>query len=458
MEFNGATIPTARSFLKQRSFPMMEQFFRPLLFHRKRTLRLVRAAVVLLAAEATAAPTGPAGIYVIGDTHNVPGEIAKFDLDHVSGYTLRVPWSDIETWNTASQAPQYDFSRMVTALEDLRPRGKKMTLEIFIHKAPAYLLDPPGISTWTNPHPTQGGVQPLPWDPRTLAAYQAMITNLANHPVTGTPWRIADHPTLESVDASIVGLQGLRDLSNTLVAHPDYTRVKFIQAIVDSVSINRTAFSNKHGFLALFLMDDNEAGISMDQAVCDRLRTEFNVPGKPTLGYFQETLSDAGPRTETLGSLLHAASSETYIMFQALRPWTLRQGDTVPPEIASGTPITGIRHAWRNYRSTYVELYGGDVLNSNNIAALKKWDRFLHAVRDARDGRGAPSLESPGSPGQRLHWEADELLGYKVRQSPDLTSWAPVETNETMDGDIALPATTGQPSRFYQLEILEPAD
>ncbi len=375
-------------------------------------------AVVLLVSRTSAAPAGPAGIYVIGDTLNVPGEVAKFDLDHVSGYTLRVPWSDIETWNAAAQAPQYDFSRMVTVLEDLRSRGKKMTLEIFINKAPAYLLNPPAITTWTSPHPTQGGLQPLPWDPRSLAAYQAMISNLANHPVPGTSWHIAEHPTLESVDAAIVGLQGLRDLSNTLVAHPDYTRAKFIQSVVDSVSINRTAFSNKYGFLAVFLMDDNEAGISMDQAVCDRLRTEFNVPGKLTLGYFQETLSDAGPRIDTLGSLLHAASPDTYIIFQALRPWTLRSGDAVPPEVASGTPITGIRHAWRNYRSTYVELYGADVLNTNNALPLKKWDRFFHAVKDAREGRGTPTLESPNSPTQRLRWNRDELLAYQVRKSP----------------------------------------
>ena len=437
---------------------MLEPSLRPLPPRGKRTFRLVHAAAILLAGPAAAAPAGPAGIYVIGDTHNVPGEIAKFDLDHVSGYTLRIPWSDIETWNAATQAPQYDFSRMDTALEDLRSRGKKMTLEIFIHKAPAYLLDPPGITTWTNPHPTQGGIQPLPWDPRTLAAYQAMITHLADHLVPGTAWRIADHPVLESVDASIVGLQGLRELSDTLVSHPDYTRAKFIQSVVDAVSINRTAFSNKHGFLALFRMDDNEAGVPMDEAVLERLQTEFNVPGKPALGYFQETLSDAGPRTDTLGFLLHAASSETYIMFQALRPWTLKPGDPVPPEIASGTPITGIRHAWRNYGSTYVELYGGDVLNTDNALPLKKWDRFLHAVRDAREGRGVPTLESPGSPAQRLHWDADELLGYQVRKSPNLAGWTPIETIEPMDGDIALPATTGQASQFYQLEILEPAD
>jgi len=405
-----------------------------------------------------AATSGPAGIYVIGDTRAVPGEVAKFDFDYVAGYTLRVPWTDIETWNASSQTPLYDFSRMDAALEELRARGKKMTLEIFIHKAPAYLLDPPGIGTWTNPHPTQGGVQPLPWDSRALAAYQGMIQNLANHQVAGTSWRVADHPALESVDASIVGLQGLRELSNTLVNHPAYTRTKFIGAIVESLAINRLAFPGKYGFFPIFRMEDNEPGTALDQAVFERLQTEFNVAGKPSLGYFQETLSDAGPRTDTLGAFLFAASPDTYVMFQALRPWTLRAGDPVPPEVASGTPVTGIRHAWRNYRSTYVEIYGADILNTANADPLRKWNRFFLAVKQARDGLGTPALDFPNTPNQRLRWQADPLLDYRVWQSPDVTSWTPVETSEVLGGDIALPPVAGADRRFYRLEILEPAE
>lgn len=407
---------------------------------------------------ASAGPAGPAGIYVIGDTRAVPGEIAKFDLDFVSGYTLRIPWSDIETWDEASQSPRYDFSRVAVALEDLRTRGKKMTLEIFIAKAPGYLLNLPGIITWTNPHPAQGGIQPVPWEPRALAAYEAMVNGLANYQIPGTSWRVAEHPSLESVDSSIVGLQGLRDLSNSLVNHPDYSRAKFIQSVVDSVNISRSAFTGRHGFLALFLMDDNQPGDPMDQEVLERLQLEFNVPGKPSLGFFQETLSDAGPRTDTLGSLLHTASDNTYIMFQALRPWTLREGDAVPPEIASGTPVTGIRHAWRSYHSTYVEIYGGDILNPANAGPLRAWNRFFHAVKDAREGRGVPSLENPGGPLQRLRWQADSLVDYGIRESPNLAVWSPVVTAEPMDGDVPLPAQTGLSHRFYQLEIIEPAE
>ncbi len=145
-------------------------------------------------------------------------------------------------------------------------------------------------------------------------------------------------------------------------------------------------------------------------------------------------------------------------MFQALRPWTLRAGDPVPPEVASGTPVTGIRHAWRNYRSTYVEIYGADILNTANAVPLRKWNRFFLAVKQARDGLGAPALDFPNTPNQRLRWQADSLLDYRVCQSPDVTSWTPVETGETLDGDIALPPVAGADRRFYRLEILEPAE
>ena len=99
--------------------------------------------LLALAWSGPAAPTvaaatipGPAGIFAIGDTRTVPGEIAKFDFDFVAGYTLRVPWTSLETWNEATQSPTYDFARLDSALEELRARGKRMTLEVFIDTVP----------------------------------------------------------------------------------------------------------------------------------------------------------------------------------------------------------------------------------------------------------------------------------------------------------------------------------
>ena len=402
-------------------------------------------------------PAGPGGIFVIGDTRpTTTDEVAKFDFDFVSGYTLRVVWSDLESWNSTSQSPQYDFSRIDTTIEQARARGKRVTLEIFVNKVPDYVLGLPGVVTWTNPHPTQGGVQVVPWDATALQVYRTMIQALADHPVTGTTWRFADHPSLESVDAPIVGLQGLRELSNTLINHPDYTRERFIQGVVDSVAISRQAFRQKFGFLALFSMSDATSDPSLDDAVYARLGTEFNVSGKPALGFFQETLSDIGPRPDALGKLLAAAAPNTYLLFQALRPWTLPSGVSRPAEIASATPITGVEFAWANYGSTYVELYGADILATQNSAGLRAWNRFLNTVAAVRASGETPTLDLSGETGLRMRWNADALLQYRILKSPDLVAWSPLETSEPLDGDIPLPPPGDGPRQFYRVEILAP--
>jgi hypothetical protein len=400
-------------------------------------------------------PEGPAGIFVIGDTHAVVGEVAKFDLDYVAGYTLRVAWGDLESWNTVTQSPVYDFSRIDSTLEDLRSRGKRMTLEIFINKVPDYVLGLPGVVTWNNPHPTQGGTQVVPWDATALSVYQAMIQSLANHQVAGTSWSVADHPALQSVDASIVGLQGLREISNTLVHHPEYTRERFIQGVVDAVAISRQAFAQKYGFLALFRMTDDIASPALDATVYARLMTEFNVAGKPSLGFFQETLSDTGPKTDAVGQLLATAAPSTYVLFQALRPWSLPDGETRPPEIASGTPITGVENAWANYSSTYVELYGADILAAENAAGLRAWNHFFQAVAAVRGARDTPVLEPLTGGGLRMRWAADALLQYRLWKSTDLVSWSLLATSEPIDGDVPLPVS-GEARQFYRTEILAP--
>jgi hypothetical protein len=416
----------------------------------------IHLLLLFYSCKTAAAPAvhGPAGVFVIGDTRPVAGEVAKFDLDFVSGYTLRMTWNDIESWDSTIGAPVYNFSRIDTTLEDLRARGKRMTLEIFITKAPDYLMALPDTLTWVNPHPQQGGTQPLPWDANAQAAYAAMMRHMADHQVAGTSWRLADHPTLESMDSPIVGLQGLRELSGTLVADSRYDRETFIQSVVDSVASGREAFPAKFGFLALFAMDDHEPGDSLDEMVYARLMERFNVPGAPGLGFFQETLSDAGPNPDTLGKLLKRGSSQTYILFQALRPWELRTGETRPPEIASGTPTTGLRHAWSNYGSTYVELYGADILAAANQEALRKWNRFFQAAAAFRSGRERLGIElTLGT--DILRWNADPILSYRLWSTDPAMEWLP-EPSTSPNGEIQLPHRNDRPSRFFRVEVLPP--
>lgn len=420
-------------------------------------LWLIGAGVAGWAQPGVAAPIpGPAGIFVIGNLEPVANETERYDLDYVSGLTLPMLWSDLESFDTNTQSPVYDFSRIDTKLEELRARGKFMTLQIFANKAPAWVLALPNIVTWTNPHPNQGGVQVVPWDAQALAAYAQMINSLANHVVAGTSWRVADHPALQTIDSPIVGLHSLRELSGTLVAHPAYVRATFIQAVVDSITPNRQAFSNKFGFLALFPMDDAEGDVA--SLVYARLMEEFNVPGKPSLGFFQETLSDVGPQSTregplstelALGELLRAASAKTYVMFQALRPWRVDS-----PETASGTPITGLARAWSDYGSTYVELYGADVLEAANVEPLRRWARFWTAVDAVRNGRQLLTVEAVSGGGVAVRWEADSLVVYKLWKSEDLVSWTLQESPAPSGGEVILPQPTTK--QFFRLEVMSP--
>jgi hypothetical protein len=400
-------------------------------------------------------PDGPSGVFVIGDTKFVSGEVAKFNFPFISGYTLRVPWGDMETLNSDTGLPAYDFSRIDTTLENARSLGKKVTFEIFVNKVPTYILSIPGVVTWTNPNPNQGGVQVVPWDSASLAAYKSMLNAMANHVVANTTWRIADHPSLQSVDAPIVGLQGLRELSNTLVKHPDYTRTRFVQAVLDSVTFSRTAFPTKYGFLALFSMSDATATPALDQSVYDTLMANFNSDGKLSLGFFQETLSDTGPQATTLGKFLAAGSSKTYNLLQALEPWTLQPGVVRPAEIASATPTTGLNFAWTNYGAIYTEIYGADVLNSANTAGLSQWNAFFNAVSGVRGNRNTPKLVQ-SAPGQmRIQWLADPLVKYRIYQSTDLKTWTDLLITNSGNGDVALPAYSGTRS-FYRVEVCPP--
>ena len=424
------------------------------------TRRILACLVLLFAGKAYAAPPpGPCGIFALGDTRYVAGEIAKFNYDFVAGYTLRVPWTDLETWDSGTQTAVYNFTRIDNALEELRTLGKRMTLEIFISQVPNHVLTQLGTVTWNNPHPTFGGTQVVPWDTNALSAYAAFIQALSNHVVAGTSWRIADHPVLQSVDASIVGLQGLREVSGVLVSHPAYNRDRFVEAVVQSVRLSREAFPSKYGFLALFLMEDSVASPSLDDTILARLLTEFNQPGTPTLGFFQETLSDTGPSASGVGALLATASTQTYTLLQALRPWTLnaRDNGVRPPEIASGTPLAGLERACTQFGASYVELYGADIITTANHDGLRRWSRYLHTVDDARQMRSTLTLQSSGTGGAfRLLWTAEPLLTQRLWSSEDLITWTLLDPGEPIDGDVNVPTITGNARRFYRLETLMP--
>lgn len=297
------------------------------------------------------------------------------DLDYVEGVTIGFAWA-----NTEVSPGQYDFSKVDAVLAALQPSGKNLNLEVFAVDVPEYLVAQlPADEVWESHAPGRRMVRTaVPWSPTALDAWRAYMQALADHLVPlpdGTRVRFADHPTLMMLDAPIVGLQGVRDLTKALTTLPGYSRARFVDAVVDSVRVTRAAFPHKFGFLAFFRMEDAERAYPLAQAIMERLMQEFNNPGQLTLGFFQETLSDTNPEPDLLGKYLFAARDHTYIVFQAKTAWSAPF--TGAETVSSGNAAVGIQFAYETYHATYVEIYPADVLDPAQVEDLQKWNVIL---------------------------------------------------------------------------------
>jgi hypothetical protein len=309
----------------------------------------------------------PTGIYVLSN-RNSTSNIR--DYDFVAGYTLRPHWSDLEIGDG-----QYDFSTIDDALTQLEAINKFLTLEVRPLSIPSHLSHK--IETrWET---SKGFKTGAPWDENFINRWKNFNLVLANHSLKladGTSVRLADHPNLKQISAPIVGLSGIRERTGTLVQLPDYNRETFIQSILDSVHATIDVFPKQHHFISVFIMDDENLVQPLDEAIVEKLMEEFNYNDLPTLGFFQELLSDSGPKPELLGKLIIKYSEQTYIMFQALTSWTssfMGHQD----KVATGSPAVGIELGYNNYGASYVELYLSDIDNPLLADELRIWNNKL---------------------------------------------------------------------------------
>lgn len=330
------------------------------------------------AAPPPAATARPRGLFVLGST-DVANEIAA--LDFIEGVAVRLGW-DVAN----PREGECDFSSVDSVLAALQAGGKRMNLEVFAVTVPAWLLARISADEQWDAHAPGGTTvrTAVPWNATALSAWRDFMLALAEHRVPqtdGTLVRFADHPSLMMVDAPIVGLQGVRDLTNTMTSLPGYTREGFIAAVLGSVHSSRDAFAGKFGFLAFFKMNDADRTSPLDQALMDRLMSEFNNPGQATLGFFQENLSDAGPSVAGLGSMLASVKDRTYIAFQALTAWV--NPFTGEDKVTSKQAAVGIEFAFRNYGATYVEIYVADVRDAAQAERLRLWNAILKGLLPA---------------------------------------------------------------------------
>jgi hypothetical protein len=316
----------------------------------------------------TGGPPGPRGLYALGDPS---GARNIKDLDFVAGFTARFGWNLLETGPDT-----YDFSKLDAVAAALEPLHQKLTVEILVADTPAHVLE--GLTeTWMNSSGTTVGV---PWDDKLISAWDDFNRALAEHQVArsdGTKVAFADHPVLATLNAPIVGLGSVRELTGTLVTLPDYDRQKLIDGALRSIHSVRDRFPGKDTFVGFFRMTDADDSVPLDEALGEAMLDEF-VRGQPdtTFGFFQENLADSTPDPNTFSKLFLELGSESWLMFQALTPW-LKPFQGMEDSVTSGTPVTGVEFAYTAFGARYVELYPSDLDDTKVQAALRPWGQCL---------------------------------------------------------------------------------
>jgi hypothetical protein len=358
---------------------------------RETVLLAVGTALLLFGSPAWAQFPPPVGIYALGAAQDNTGTPADERLngirnyDFVSGFTLRVLWKDIETAQGV-----YNFGVINEAIRRTAANGQGLNLEV-LQSLPQYVVD--GASATYVNHRSE--VTPVPWDAFAQSRFAALQAAMSTHVVddgTGLNLPLNQHPTLRSVDATSAGLPfGLRDLTNTIRTHPEYTQQRFIDSVTQGVGVARSAFPNHQGFLAFFGFNDGQPGVPVDQQLIALLDAQYNGLGQASLAFFIENLSDVGP-VPTSGSggpgnnLLAWSNRGGATMMQALNSW-LQPPSNQAAQLASMNPATGIALGYHTYGTRFFELYVRDLDGAFNgeldaagqpiLDDLQSWNTFL---------------------------------------------------------------------------------
>jgi hypothetical protein len=312
------------------------------------------------------------GIYSLGTATNIvktPQDERLSGIrtyDFVSGFTMRVFWSDLEP-----SQDQYNFSVIDSAIQILAATGRGLNLEILTGQEPAYVLN--GASETYIDH--RGGANPAPWDVFAQQRHAALFAALSSHVVTvgGASHPLNQDPTLRSIDTAPAGLNfGVRDLNSGIRNLPDYTQQKYVDAVVSGVHDAAIQFPNDTNSLAFFSFSDGTPGVPVDEQIIQRLAPLYNGPGQTHLDFFVENLSDNWPvplangtgTGNNLSDWVHAGGDT---MMQALDSWLMHTPDR-EPQLASHNPATGINLAFNQYGTRFVELYIVDLDGASNGA------------------------------------------------------------------------------------------
>ncbi len=361
--------------------------------------RIVHCTVVavlfvtsILAPASRAASTvkPPRGIYMLDakDNQYRLSLLSKANLPYVDGYAWRMPWTAFDTGTTTGV---YNFAAVDEAIAQLQALSNnttnrmKLGLALNVQQVPTYVLNKAKEKFSTQLPGGKGfATVPVPWDAAALAEYAKFTKALGDHKVydavskTNIPLR--SHPALSHINAGIIGLQAIRDLSGGLTAHSSYSRTKFISGVLSNVHALQDQFLTKTTYLAYFSMKDSTRSPSLDDDLLAAITAEFDGADSthPHIGLFQEALRGDNPMPNGNGladNLLAGAIGGCNVMFQACGSWLKRTFCTWSS--TDKTPANGFTLGYNTYGALYYELYEADITYSGYVSTLQQWHTFL---------------------------------------------------------------------------------
>lgn len=347
---------------------------------------LLTAPVSVPAAESNAVPWG---IYLLDDITgtNRLGLLKHADRPFVNGYAWRLKWTDIDKGVTG---PSFDFSMFDTALAQIQsftntpPGGAKLTVVLSAQEVPAYVLAA-SRETYLSALPNQQGfvLTAVPWDAGALSRYRNFARALGDYAVfdatVGRKVPLRGHAALGQVGIGVVGLQAIRDATQSVRDIPGYTRSKFIQSILSNIHIVQDQFPAKRTFLGYFAMSDATLNPALDSELLAAIGAEFDGrdAAHPPIGLFQDVLRRNSPRaTSNFGlNLLTGAALGSPILLQACGSWLT--GGPCSFGRFDTSPENGLRHGFQIYGCLYFEFYAADLTNPDFEPIFLEWESRL---------------------------------------------------------------------------------
>lgn len=330
----------------------------------------------------------PTGIYVLDNNQGTFRDANIRNYPFVDGFVWRTSWANFETSEGV-----YDYAGIDHIVQRLDAINKKLTILFGAYSVePSYIANQPGVVTYpfTDPISNVVSTRAVPYDGYLLQRFRLFLSALSNHQIysitTGTMVALKDHPVLSNIATNIPGLGAIRNVNglntslNTVL--PNYTRSKFVDAVLESMKIQTDNFPTKNVFIPSYKnINDNSVSPPLADFVKSQLLLNFDGIQNPKISFWQENLAGftdtstntfTGLPTTTFATPLLGLGNSAYTMFQMLQGWTTPFLD--PAKTANSTPFDAMCYAYTTYGASYYEIYVSDIDNLMYQNAFNNWE------------------------------------------------------------------------------------